>query len=115
MKNYLKYLPWLITVICFFIGRISSPKPDKDLIRKYELERETLLADNKAKERLILTLSNQDKEIRAKMTKDSLENIKALTANKAVILKLKKDYEKISFRNASASELDSLLSALYPD
>lgn len=115
MKQVVKYGPWVLCVALFFVGRISSPKPDKELIRKYEMEREF--------HRLQITtlnakLADRDKSglaILEKMKSDSLKSADALRANKEAYLTLKKRYNEINLNRADSHLLDSLVSRLYPD
>lgn len=109
----LKYLPYVLAGLLFFVGRCSTPKPDKDLIKKYELERKTLLEDIKLKEARIIDRETEAKEIVTRMKQDSLKTYVELQAKNRAIFKLKESYENISFRDADGAKLDSVLSVLY--
>jgi len=117
MKKYLKYLPYALIVVALLVGRLSAPVHDKDLIRKFELERKTLKEDIKDKETQITDLTNAGLTIAKRMKEDSLKTSVQLQANKRAFLELKKRYEKINLSNATTSELDSIragIIALYP-
>lgn len=109
----LKYLPYVLAGILFFVGRCSSPKPDKDLIRKYEMERKTLLEDIKIREARIIDRETQASTIIDRMKQDSVKLSSELQAKNRAIFKLEKYYASISFRDADGAKLDSVLSVLY--
>lgn len=108
MKSYLKYIPFLIgLILVFFAGRCTSPKIDKDLVRKYELERKTLLNDVSRLNGLIAGRTKQDSIIIKKMKDRHVRDSIALKANNEAYVKLIKQNEKINYRSASISKLDS--------
>lgn len=115
MKKYLNYLPYVLAGILFFAGRCSMPAADKDLIKKYELERKTLLEDVKVREARIIDRDKEAATIVQKMKEDHARDSVALKANNEAYLKLKRKYNEINLSRADAHVLDSLVSGLYPD
>lgn len=117
MKKLSNYIPYLLIVVAAFTGRWTAPKPDKELMQKYESERKYHLQQIQDKEAKIIDLTRAGETIVKKMKADSLEAASALQANNRAFLKLKKEHEKINLSRASAAELDSVrarLLALYP-
>jgi len=114
MKSYLKYIPFLIgMVLIFFAGRCSKESVDKDLVRKYELERKTLLEDVAHREGIMADRTKQAATIIQRMKQDSAKLSVDLQARNGAIFKLEKYYASISFRDADGVKLDSILSVLY--
>lgn len=117
MKKLSNYIPYILAGVLFFTGRWTSPKPDKELMQKYESERkyhlsqiDSLKGDLVDKDKAIAT-------IRKQRYKDSLKTSVELRARDRVILKQQKENEKINLSRASATKLDSLrarLLTLYP-
>ena len=119
MKELRKLPLWLTVVVLFaalsLVGRWTAPKPDKDLLQKYETERKFHLLRI---EDLNGKLADRDKVgfiIREKMKEDSLIFSEQLQANNKAYLRLKKKYNEINLHRANAHTLDSLVSRLYPD
>lgn len=106
---------WYIIVIpvAFLIGMFLSGGGDKDLEKKFERERELLKKENQALNRQIKERAVVIREIREKMTIDSLENSKRLSASNAEIKKLKYEIRKVNFQNHSADGLDRLRDSLW--
>lgn len=106
--KYLKYLSFAVgLILVFFAGRCTAPTEDKELKRKFELERKTLLDDVKLREARIIDRTNQDSIIIQKMKEDHARDSMALKANNEAYIKIVKEYGKINFRGASIAELDS--------
>jgi hypothetical protein len=117
MKNLLKYLPYILIVVAVFVGRWTAPQPDKDLLKRYEVERKYHIdqisklnaqADDLAKAGLMIAEKRQE---------DSLKTAIILRAKDSAFIKLKKENEKITLSRASVAELDSaraIVIALHP-
>ena len=117
MKTLLKLLPYLLCVGLYFVGRWTAPQPDKELIRRFEIERKYHQDQIKDLEQEIIDLSEAGITIREKMYQDSLKTANAQKANNEAYLRLKKQYEKINLSRASTVELDSIragIVALHP-
>lgn len=108
MKKYLKYLPFVASFVgVFFAGRCTAPSSDKELIRKFELERKSFIENIKLKESKI---SDRDKmllKVTKKMKEDHIRDSIFLKKNNEVYLKIIKQNETLNFRNATISKLDS--------
>jgi hypothetical protein len=113
MSQVLKYSPFVLAIALFFVGRYSAPVQDRDLIRKFELERKTLKEDIQAKEAQINDLTNAGLTIAKRMKEDSLKTYVQLQANKRAFLELKRKYNEINLSSADSHVLDSLVSSLY--
>lgn len=107
-----KYWSIIAIVFAFLIGMFLSGGGDKDLEKKFERERELLKKENQALNRQIKERAVVIREIREKMTIDSLENSKRLSASNAEIKKLKRKIHETSTKNYSIARLDSLWSEL---
>jgi len=115
MKNLSKYIPYILAAVLFFAGRWTSPKPDKELMQKYESERTYHLSQIDSLKGKADDLADTGAAILEKMYSDRLKYENALQANKEAYLKLKKKYNEINLNRADAQLLDSLISSLYPD
>lgn len=108
-----KYWPFIAIVVAFLIGMFLSGGGNKDLEKKFERERELLKKENQALNRQIKERALVIREIREKMTLDSLENSKRLSASNAEIKKLKYEIRQVNFKNHSADGLDRLRDSLF--
>jgi hypothetical protein len=109
------FIPYILAVALFFAGRWTGPKPDTELLKKYETERIFHVEQIKALKAKADDLAGAGKAIREKMYSDSLKFSSDLRANKEAYLKLKKKYNEINLIRANAQSLDSLVSSLYPN
>jgi gas vesicle protein len=110
-----KLLPYLLIIAAFFAGLFSAPDRSKELEKKFEQEREVILEAIGQKDRQIIEMAAESREIRERMVQDSLRFAGALEANKRAYTALKKRYNEINLNRADAAQLDSILSRLYPD
>lgn len=115
MKKLSNYIPFVLAGVLFFAGRWTAPKPDNELMEKYEAERKHHLSQIDSLKGKAGDLVKAGEAIREKMYSDSLKFSSDLLANKEAYLKLKKKYNEINLSRADAQLLDSLISSLYPD
>jgi hypothetical protein len=108
----MKYLPYILAGVLFFAGRFTAPQPDKELLRKYEVERNYHLQQIDKLNAQADDLAKAGLMIAEKMKEDSLKYSIALKANNEAYRKLKKEYESINYSRASAAELDSVRARL---
>lgn len=108
-----KYWSVIAIVVAFMIGMFLSGGGGKDLEKKFERERELLKKENQALNRQIKERAEVIREIREKMTLDSLENSKRLSASNAEIQRLKSKIRATSFKNHTTDQLDSIARVLY--
>lgn len=101
------YLPYVLAVGLFFAGRFTSPQPDGELIKKYELDRKFNESQIKVLRMQMDDLAKAGLHEREKRYKDSLKTIVALKAKDEAYLKLKREYENINLSRASVPQLDS--------
>lgn len=115
MKYIQKYWPLLAIIAAFFCGQFSGGKPEKELIQKFEQERERDRAaiSNLLKE--ITHLNAESQTIREQMVQDSIRFTGALERNQRAYTALKRKYYEIDLRRANSSTLDSIVSRLYPE
>lgn len=113
MKKLSNYIPFVLAGVLFFAGRWTSPKPDKELMQKYESERKYHLSQIDSLEGKAYDLLQAGLAIREKMYSDSLKFSSDLQVNKQAYLKLKKRYNEINLSRADAHDLDSIVSFLY--
>lgn len=113
MKKLSSYIPYLLAAVLFLVGRLTAPQPDKELLRKYEVERNYHLNQIDKLNAQADDLAKAGIEIGEKMEARRVKDSIALKAKDRVIFKLKQNYENISFRNADAVKLDSIFAALY--
>lgn len=113
MKSLFKYLPYFLAAALFLAGRWMAPD-GKDLIQKYEVERNYHLSEIKKLNARADDLAKAGLKLAEKMKADSLKTAHALKANNEAYLKLKKKYNEINLNRADAHTLDSLVSGLYP-
>lgn len=115
MKKLSNYIPYLLAGVLFFAGRWTAPKPDTELMQKYEEERKYHLSQIDSLKGKAGDLVKAGEAIKEKMYSDSLKFSSDLRANKEAYLKLKKKYNEINLSRANAQSLDSIVSRLYPD
>jgi hypothetical protein len=113
MKTLTKYLPYILAGVLFFAGRFTAPQPDKELLRKYEVERNYHLKQIDKLNAQADDLAKAGLMIAEKMKEDSLKYSIALKANNEAYLKLKRKYNEINLSRSNAQSLDSLVSVLY--
>jgi hypothetical protein len=113
MEIIKKYWPVILCVLLFFAGRLTAPKPDKELKAKFEAEREAILEVIGQKDAQIVQMAERSHEIRRQMTLDSLRFAGALEVNQMAYSALKRKYNEINLNRATVHELDSIIAALY--
>jgi hypothetical protein len=112
MKNL---LPYALCLILFFVGRLTAPKPDKELKAKYEQERDAIMEVIGQKDGQISRLNEDAEAIKAKFSADSAIFMDKLLDNQRAYSALKRKYNEINLNRADAQSLDSIISRLYPD
>lgn len=115
MTKYLKYLPYVLALVLFLAGRWTAPQPDKELRKKFEAERESILEVIGQKDAQIVRLNEASHAIEKERVQDSLRFAGALESNKRAYSALKRKYNEINLNRANAHTLDSLVSVLFPD
>lgn len=108
-----KYWSIIAIALAFLIGMFLSGGSGKDMEKKYERERELLKKENQVLSRQIKERAGVIRDIREKMTLDSLENLMRLSASNAEIKKLKYAIRQVNFKNHSADGLDRLRDSLF--
>lgn len=114
MELIKKYFWVALLVIAFVLGMLISKGPDKELINKFETEREVHRQGIEVRDRKIKALDSLQATIRKRMIQDSLRFSSEIKAKETRIMTLQirlKDAEK--FKGASVPTLDSLRNALY--
>lgn len=97
----------LSLILVFIAGRFTAPTVDKELVKKYELERESYIKDvEKRVDSIDLRVKGAVKIVQ-KMKEDDRLNSIALKKNNDAYLKLIKQNEKINYHDASIPKLDS--------
>lgn len=114
MKYILKYLPYLLIIAAFISGRFSAPDNSKEIVKKYEDERDVIFKAIQSKDVVIIGLKAQGDKVDKERKRDSLNFSVQLQANKRAYLSLKKKYNEINLNRASVHELDSIVTGLYP-
>lgn len=107
-----KYWPFIAIVVAFLIGMFLSGGGNKDLEKKFELERELLVKDNKRLTAQVKSREAEIKEIEKKIKSDNRRDSLRLSASNAEIKKLKRKIHETSTKNYSIARLDSLWSEL---
>jgi hypothetical protein len=92
----------------FFVGRWTAPDGSKEIQKKYELERKYHINEIT---KLNAALEDRDKigqQIIKRMYDDSVKAANELRSKDRVILKQKRENEKINLSRSSVAELDSI-------
>lgn len=115
IKQYVEKYFWVaLLVIAFVLGLLISKGPDKELIHKFETEREVHRQEIERRDARIKALDQAGRTIREKAVKDSTRFANDLQAKEKRIITLQiklRNAEKI--KGADAPILDSLRNAMY--
>lgn len=115
----IKKYPWIflavIAVFAFLLGSLISGGPDKELIHKFETEREVHRQEIERRDARIKALDQAGRTIREKAIEDSVRFSEALKAKDKRIRTLTRQLENINLSMATDSQLDSIITGLYPD
>ena len=100
---------WVILIaVAFGLGILISPRPDKELDKKYESEREVLKQMIDQRDAEIEKLSRHGEQMRVRMRADSMKYAGAFRTKDRNITTLENTIKKVDYRRARASDLDSL-------
>lgn len=113
MTKYLKYLPYVLALVLFLAGRWTAPQPDKELRKKFEAERESILEVIGQKDAQIVRLKDDRAKERERRVSDSLRSARALARQESITAALKKENERINYKNYSNPDLDSIDAILF--
>lgn len=102
-----KYLPYILIAVAFALGWLISPG-DKVDHKGYEEERKGYERQIRDLNRQIASQDSISREIRNKMSVDSLAYLDALKRKEITISKLRNDIAKTDYRNFGADRLDSV-------
>lgn len=103
-----RFWPVILCVLLFFAGRWTKDDSGKELKAKFEAERgssRNVISDLMNRQ----ALKDKASEARtARWEKDSLQLFDALQAQKRLTIWLKKENEKINYKNYSNPDMDSV-------
>jgi predicted RNase H-like nuclease (RuvC/YqgF family) len=106
---FIKKWFWILLIaVAFGLGMLMSKGPDKELREKYEKEREEIGKRLEEKEKQIEQLGKEGEELRVRMREDSVKYAAALRTRDRNITTLENTIKKVDYRNARATDLDSL-------
>lgn len=108
MELIKKYFWVALLVIAFVLGVLISKGPDKELIHKFETEREVHRQEIERRDRKIKTLQVLQNQIQERRSADSIEFVKRLQTKETTINGLKKRLNEVDFRNYKSADLDSI-------
>lgn len=108
-----QYLPYILIAFAFIAGQLLSSNPDKELKKNWEAERKFLLKDINTLQKKIDGLQKAGNVLAKKMADDSVKSVIVLKNKDVQISKLRNKINEIDFKNATASDLDSIRSKLY--
>lgn len=109
----MKYLPYILCVVLFFAGRLSSPDRSKEVEKKYKEEQEIILKAKALGDVKIADLIKAQERVERERVQDSLRFASALEANQRAYNALKRKYNEINLSRATVRQLDSAVSVLY--
>lgn len=112
MELIKKYFWVALLVIAFVLGLLISKGPDKELINKFETEREVHRQEIEVRDRKIKALDSLQATIRKRMIQDSVRFSEALKAKEIAIAKMKVKINEVDYRNFRAADLDSVRAVL---
>jgi hypothetical protein len=114
-RQYFQRYFWVaLLVIAFVLGLLISKGPDKELIQKFETEREVHRQEIERRDARIKALGEAGRTIKERAVQDSVRFSEALQVKDKRILTLQiklRNAEK--FTGASVPVLDSLRNAMY--
>jgi hypothetical protein len=113
-QYFQKYFWVALLVIAFVLGLLISKGPDKELIQKFETEREIHRQEIERRDARIKALGEAGRTIKEKAIQDSIRFSEALQVKDKRILTLQiklRNAEKL--KGADAPVLDSLRHAMY--
>lgn len=113
MELIKKYFWVALLVIAFALGMLISKGPDKELINKFETEREVHRQEIEVRDRKIKALDSLQATIRKRMIQDSLKFSEALKAKEIRITTLKRKVNEFTTKTATIHQLDSIAAVLY--
>jgi hypothetical protein len=111
-QYFQKYFWVALLVIAFVLGLLISKGPDKELIQKFETEREVHRQEIERRDARIKALDQAGRTIKEKAVQDSLKFSSALKAKEITITKLKVKINEVDYRNFRAADLDSVRAIL---
>jgi hypothetical protein len=115
-RQYFQRYFWVaLLVIAFVLGLLISKGPDKELIHKFETEREVHRQEIERRDARIKALDQAGRTIKEKAVLDSIRFSNDLKAKDKRIRTLTKQLENINLSMATNSQLDSIVARLYPD
>lgn len=114
MELIKKYFWVALLVIAFVLGMLISKGPDKELIHKFETEREVHRQEIERRDARIKALDQAGRTIREKAIQDSIRTSHELQAKEKRIITLQiKLRNAENIKGADAPILDSLRNAMY--
>lgn len=115
MKKYLQYWPYVAILIVAVCVWIFKPNPDRQLRLKYEKENKQYERNIRSAFKRIDNLQKDSIAMRDKMREQELQFQAEKKNDELRYNKLKKQHDKINFRNYNANQLDSIRRRLYPE